>query len=79
MLMTNKLSLLNHSCFMIYYWVQASSSIKFIKYLDDNNKIFAGDVRSDQKIFLQNPEPYLPSRKPNIKGRNPPKKISKYK
>ena len=42
----------------------------FLRYLDDMEEIFMGDIHKDQHIYLQDPDPCVPAPKSN-KGRKP--------
>jgi len=39
--------------------------------IDDNDKIFVwGDIKKNYQVYLDDPKPYLPERKPNTRGQN---------
>jgi SRSO17 transposase len=44
----------------------------FLSTLDDLGELFVADVHKDQRVYLEDPELYVPERK-NGKGRTPPK------
>ena len=43
----------------------------FMSTIDDNDKIFVGDIKNNYKVYLDDPKPYLPERKPNARGQKP--------
>lgn len=48
-------------------------SREFTVKLDDSGKTFVGDIKKNYTVYLDDPKPYLPERKPSARGRKPTK------